>query len=140
MIDAVKLQYKGFGRIMKIGKENMVGLTKAVEIYAQRNEEKVAEENERKVEHLMELLKDIKCIETSKTYDEAGRAICRCAVKILPSSNKSASEVVKELQGGNPGIFTRNHYLNMGVINFDPRPLIDGDEELIAKRLKEILG
>ena len=139
LIDAVKLQYKGFGRIMKIGKENMVGLAKAVEIYAQRNEEKVAIDNEKKVEHLIDLLEDIKCIETSKTYDEAGRAICRCAVKILPNSPKSASEVVAELQSGNPGIYTRNHYLNMGIINFDPRPLIDGDEELIAKRLKEIL-
>lgn len=140
IISAMKLHYKGFGRVMKIGKENMMGLVKAVEIYSNRDEEAHAKMNEEKVDSLIEALKDVNNIKVSKVFDEAGRKICRCSVTILPESGKTAKEVVKELEGGSPAIYTRNHYVNLGTINFDPRPMIDGDVEKIALRLKEILG
>lgn len=139
IISCMKLHYKGFGRIMKIGKENMMGLVKAVEQYSKRNEEEIAKKNEAKVDELIEALKDISNIKVAKTFDEAGRVICRCSVTILPSAKISAKEVVKELENGSPAIFTRNYYVNQGIISFDPRPMIEGDVEKIAIRMKEIL-
>ena len=39
LTDAAKLHYKGIGRPMKVGKESMMGLVKALEIYDARDQD-----------------------------------------------------------------------------------------------------
>ena len=49
-------------------------------------------------------------------------------------------EINRQLRKGNPSIYARTEFLNLGKIDFDPRPMVEGDKELIVKRLKEIIG
>ena len=49
-------------------------------------------------------------------------------------------EINRQLRQGNPSIYARTEFLNLGKIDFDPRPMVEGDKELIVKRLKEIIG
>ena len=46
-----------------------------------------------------------------------------------------AKELVSFLQNGLPPIYTRGHLLNLGIVAFDPRPLADGDVEIIIRRV-----
>ena len=48
-------------------------------------------------------------------------------------------QVNEQLCGGDPIIWARTEFLNLGKIDFDPRPMGEGDKELIAKRLREIV-
>lgn len=139
-IDAIKLQYKGIGRAMKIGKMCMMGLMKAVQEYAKRDEKAIVEEQIRLSNLLIKELEDEKKVETSIVQDEAGREIYRVQIKLNEKLvNMNGKEFMKHLREGEVEIHVRKHYANLGVVNVDMRALTDDDVKYIAKRIKEIL-
>ncbi|GIM46538.1 selenocysteine synthase [Collibacillus ludicampi] len=138
LIEACRAQYKGIGRAMKVGKEAIVGLLTALRRYGFK--EDLSQEQRRRMLWLIEQIKDINGIEGSIVQDEAGRDIYRAQLKIDSKVlGMSAHELIRRLEEGNPAIYTRNHYANIGIINIDPRPLLPGQEQLIVKRIKEIV-
>lgn len=140
LIKYCKLQYKGIGRAMKIGKENIMGLLKAIEIYNQKNMKESIKVQKQRMEWLTKQINTINGLKASVIQDEAGRYIYRTKIEI--DSNilgVDAYYIIRELENGNPSIYTRNHYANIGIINVDPRPLKDGEEKIIFERLKDII-
>ncbi|NRF95854.1 DgaE family pyridoxal phosphate-dependent ammonia lyase [Paenibacillus frigoriresistens] len=138
LIEACRAQYHGVGRPMKIGKEGIVGFLTALQRYDDRPDESV--EQRKRMEWLINELKDTPGIKGAILQDEAGRAIFRAQLAIDPKvAGLTAYEVIHQLESGNPAIFTRNHYANLNLISIDPRPLLEGQETLIAERLKQIL-
>ena len=139
-IDAIKLQYKGIGRAMKIGKMCMMGLLKAVEEYADRNEKEIVEMQLKLANLLITELSDEKKVETSIVQDEAGREIYRVQIKLNEKlTNMSGKDFMKHLREGEAEIHVRKHYANMGIVNVDMRALTENDVKYIAARIKEIL-
>ena len=67
-IDNVKLQSKGIGRSMKIGKENIVGLTCAIERYIS-NDKVTLKEMEDKLNPFIDKINTIKGVSASITRD-----------------------------------------------------------------------
>lgn len=139
LIKACRMQYKGIGRAMKVGKEAMIGLMAALERY-----EVNKDDSESQIERMTWLIRqfdDVDGITGSIVQDEAGRAIYRAQLCIdAKVTGKDAATVIRELESGNPAIYTRNHYANLGIINIDPRPLLAGQEQIIAARIKEIIN
>ncbi|MFZ7132559.1 MAG: DgaE family pyridoxal phosphate-dependent ammonia lyase [Eubacteriales bacterium] len=135
-IQYCKKQYKGIGRAMKVGKENIMGLLKALEIYDSRDQKSIVEEQKLIVEWMASEINLIDGLKATINKDEAGREIYRVSIKV---NNGSAASLIKKLERGNPSIYTRNHYANVGIINIDPRPFNKGDEKLIVERLKRIM-
>jgi len=135
-----KRQYKGIGRAMKVGKESIMGLLKALDLYENKDREKELKKQKQIVDYIVDNANSIEGLEAKITLDEAGRKIYRAEVKV----NKEllgidAYEVVNKLNEGNPSIQIRKHKVNLGYITFDPRPIIEGDKEAIIERLKEII-
>ncbi|WP_066497445.1 DgaE family pyridoxal phosphate-dependent ammonia lyase [Abyssisolibacter fermentans] len=140
LIQCCKLQYKGIGRAMKVGKENIMGLLKALELYENRNNEKIVKNQKKNMEWLSEEINKIEGLSASITQDEAGRAIYRTRIKIDSKVlGVDAYYIINELEKGNPSIYTRNHYANLGIINVDPRPLQKGEEKIILERFQNIV-
>ena len=124
---------------MKIGKESMMGLLKAVEIYAGRDMEAHEAQLNATVDKLIEELTGLPHIQVSKSWDEAGRNISRCRVDVERGCPYTALELVAALKKGDPAIYTRDHFANVGTIFFDPRPLLPGDVEAIGAKMKKLL-
>ena len=84
---------------------------------------------------------EITSLAAEKIQDEAGRAIYRCRVTFDGSqpAGLSMEDVNGQLRSGDPVVWARTEFLNLGKIDFDPRPLNEGDKELIVKRLQEIM-
>ena len=140
-IKKCKMQYKGVGRAAKIGKDCMMGIVKAVELYDLRDEEKEGQRQTEIVNSIIEGLKDEEAIRLSVKADDAGRKIYRVKVDVVPGKCRyTAKEIVAQLESGNPSIRTRNHFIDQGTILFDPRTMLPGDAELVIQRLKEIVG
>ena len=143
LIDNCKLQYKGIGRAMKVDKGIIMSLLKALEIYSQKDEEKINKENKRKAEILAEKLKSIENIETSVEKDEAGREIYRVEMRLSKNSAEepeiNAGELIRQLESGNPAIYTRNYYKDQGNIHFDMRSINEKEIDEICLRIKEIM-
>ena len=144
-ISYIKKQYHGIGRPMKIGKEGIMGLLKALDRYENKDREKEVAGNIAKVQYLCEEINKIPGLKAEQIQDEAGRAIYRARVTLDASGNaqgentRTADQINQELRNGDPKIYARTEFLNLGKIDFDPRPLVDGDKELIVKRLREIM-
>lgn len=131
----VRMQSKGIGRAMKIGKENIVAFTGAVERYLKEPGETGAEMKER-LKPFVEALNQIKGITAKEVQDAAGREIYRASVKV---TSQPATEVIHELKSYDPAIYTREYQANNGIIEFDIRAVNEEEMKLIVTRLQEIM-
>lgn len=138
LIEWVRLQSKGIGRAMKIGKENILGLAAAIEAYLEKGSEP-GEQMKKRLQPLIENLKEIKGVTASIVQDSAGRDIYRAEVKIGDEILLSAKEVIRELKAGNPAIYTREYRANNGIIEFDIRSVGDEEMSVISRRMNEIV-
>ena len=141
IIRNVQRQYAGIGRAMKVGKEQIVGLLEAMDQYEQRDHGAALAANVAKVDWLVDAVNSISGLKAEKIQDEAGRAIYRCRVTFdgRQPENLTMESVNEQLRAGDPIVWARTEFLNLGKIDFDPRPMLDGDKELIAARLKAIM-
>jgi L-seryl-tRNA(Ser) seleniumtransferase/D-glucosaminate-6-phosphate ammonia-lyase len=132
LIAACRAQNMGIGRPMKVGKEALAGLYRALQRYMQQDH---AAEQQRCAAIVDRLLASFgKVAKCQRLEDEAGRGIERAGIVLEP---QEAAAFVKFLQGGAPAIHVRKHMLNMGIVAFDPRPLSDADVENIIQRVQE---
>ena len=134
----VRLQSKGIGRPMKIGKENILGLTAAIETYLKVGPESGDKMKER-LEPLVNQLNSLEGISSSIIQDSAGRDIYRAEVKVSDQLGLSATEIVEKLKLGDPAIYTREYRMNNGIIEFDVRAVNEEEIQLIYERMKEII-
>ena len=129
------MQYQGIGRPMKIGKEGIAGLLKALELYERKDNKKIVKEMINKVQKIKENIEHNDSIEVKVIKDEAGREIYRVELKIL---NGNAYEVEEELRSGYPSIYTRTHRLSENIINLDVRSVTDREVNQIIERINDI--
>ncbi|MED4281334.1 DgaE family pyridoxal phosphate-dependent ammonia lyase [Priestia megaterium] len=137
-IEWLKVQLHCIGRSMKVGKETIFGLLQALDEYGEKKD-KSAKEKE-SLQALLSL-KDIEGVNVTIVQDEAGRAIFRARIQIIPEqANITAEEVVKELGEGEIAIYTRDYGIRQGYFDIDPRPLKGDDIHVIESRIREIVG
>lgn len=136
-VEWVRLQSKGIGRAMKIGKDNLLGFTQAVEDYLLTGSE-TGESMKKRLLPFVEAMNHLPNIEAKIVQDGAGRDIYRASIKV--SGEKSAKEVITELKEKDPAIYTREYQANNGVIEFDIRSVTEAEMKKIITRLAEILN
>lgn len=137
-IRACQMQDKGIARMMKVGKESIMGLYFALENYYKIDKDKQVEEYTEMVNTLEKMLQDIP-ITTTKIIWDSTRPIPRLQLHLLQDNKYSAKDVISKLESLNPSICTRNHLADEGIIQFDPRELHNEELEVIARELKKIL-
>ena len=139
-MDSIQRQYEGIGRPMKIGKEGIMGLLKALELYEKKDSAKEVAVCLEKIHYINDELNKIEGVSAKISQDEAGREIYRSEITLDEKITKmSIVELDKQLKAGNPSIHCRSHFLSVGYMYLDPRPLVKDDHEVIVKRFKEIL-
>lgn len=135
-VEWVRLQSKGIGRAMKIGKDNILGFTQAVEDYLHHGSED-GDSMKARLAPFVTALNEISGITAAIVQDGAGRDIYRASVKV--TGTKTAKEVINELKAEDPAIYTREYQANNGIIEFDIRSVNQEEMEKITKRLQEIM-
>jgi L-seryl-tRNA(Ser) seleniumtransferase len=128
------------GRGMKVGKEEMVGLLAAVEWYLNQDHKEVQQSYEDQVTYYAEVFKDIQGVTVHRSFpSEAGQPMPRTEIQFDPEQlNITRDEILQHLQTGDPAIDIAGAGVNGVVIN--GQTLMPGEVEIIAHRLKEILG
>jgi D-glucosaminate-6-phosphate ammonia-lyase len=125
----------GIGRMLKTGREEMVGLLSAVEQYVTMDHEK------RKLWIETQIKKLIQFSETSDLYqivrsfpNEAGQPMARAEI-FLTSSDITLEKLSVSLKNSSPSIFTM---VDRGQLYINPMTLCEGETEIIIERLEEI--
>ncbi|OJG72398.1 L-seryl-tRNA(Ser) seleniumtransferase [Enterococcus phoeniculicola] len=135
-IQWVRLQGKGIGRAMKIGKDNILGFTQAIEDYLSNGTES-GEAMKARLTPFVERINEIDGLTASIVQDGAGREIYRGSVKV--NGRKNAKEVISELKEKDPAVYTREYQANNGIIEFDIRSVNEEEMKKIVTRLEEIM-
>ena len=138
-IAACQLQDKGIARMMKVGKENIMGVYAALKYHIQVSEDQRADQYKRRSKQLKGLLEAVPGIDVSIGWDGT-RPIPRVLLKVGKASKYTAKQLIDRLESGDPSIRTRNHLADEGIIQFDPRELKEEELPVIAARLQEIMG
>ena len=137
LVGWVRQQGAGIGRAMKIGKDNILGFTQAVEDYLAHGPED-GESMQQRLTLFVEALGQVPHLSAKAVQDSAGREIYRASVTV--SGPKTAKEVIKELKAEDPAIYTREYQANNGIIEFDIRSVNATEMEKIVQRLRTIMG
>lgn len=136
-IKYARMQGAGIGRAMKIGKENIIGLTTAISKYLQDGPE-TGQAMVQRLEPFIEKLATVPDVQVKMIQDAAGRQIYRAEVK--PVGQLSAQEICDQLRNGQTAIYAREYRVNQGFIEFDIRAVDESEMDQIVSRLKEIVG
>jgi L-seryl-tRNA(Ser) seleniumtransferase len=134
-----------FARIAKVGKEEIVGLLTAVELYLKgRDHQAERREHHAMLERVARRLEGLPTVfteyATNDDYSHSPRLTVQWDEKAL---GLSLPQVMKELEDGEPGIIAtdmteyRPAWKGVGIFPYNLRP---GEELIVADRLREILG
>ncbi|MHA1506387.1 MAG: aminotransferase class V-fold PLP-dependent enzyme [Candidatus Asgardarchaeia archaeon] len=140
LIEACWTQYKGIGRAMKVGKEEILALLASLKEYLSKGNSEL-EEQMKRIEKIRRILDGLDGISLRIVKDGTGRPIHRLFIRIDEEKlNLKASDVFNELVRGDPAIITRPHHLNSGILVIDPRFISEQDAEVIAERIKGLIS
>ena len=149
LIEAARVQMRtrtpfGIGRSMKVGREDAVATTYALDRYMKLDMAAHRGAWERRAKNLAEAFKDhpevqfeMICPDASKgEYVAQGFPRVRMIVD-EDALGVSMEKIVQELREGDPGIFIG---ASGNTVSVNPHCLVDGEEMLIARKLKEGMG
>jgi L-seryl-tRNA(Ser) seleniumtransferase len=142
LIEAAKINSSphsdSFGRPLKVGREEMVGILLAAEKYSKLDFAAVDRECLRQAEYLRETIGRVKGVETGLTPSDLTRTIRRVYVTWDEKAlGLTAAECEKQLWDGNPRIAVQRHQpqgILLTVFMNDA-----GEEKAAARRMVEIL-
>jgi L-seryl-tRNA(Ser) seleniumtransferase len=136
-VEATKMQLHFIGRSMKVGKESTFGLLQALDEYFEKVDNS---ENEKQELQKLEAINNYQGIKLEIVQDEAGREIYRTRVYVDSSIlNLTAELFVEKLKSADIAIYTRDYGVKQGFFDIDPRPLKNGELEIIYKTITQIV-
>lgn len=132
---------QGIGRGYKAGKEEIVGLVTAIQLFRQRDHAAERETMENRLRVIVEQLRDVPHITTSIRQPHGRTSGLPVAWITLDEAalGMTAYDVILALKQGDPSIHPHEGGLAEGSLIIHPFNLADGDDECIIGRLREVV-
>ena len=128
------------GRIGKVGKEEIVGLLKAVELFVKKDHQAEWKEWEDRVNVVDKALTGIRGFQTEKFIPEIANQVPHLAIKWDASTvHLTKEDFVKALREGEPRIEVRPTFPNEPRLEIAVWMLQPGEDRIVARRCAEIL-
>jgi L-seryl-tRNA(Ser) seleniumtransferase len=129
------------GRAAKVGKEEIVGLLTALELYLKRDHKAERREWESRIRHIADALKNLRGVRTEMFVPEIANESPHLRVtwdeKVIPAKG---ADIVKRLREGEPRIEVRPSAGAQPMIEVSVWMLQPGEHHVVAKRLREVLA
>jgi L-seryl-tRNA(Ser) seleniumtransferase len=135
--------YAGVGRPSKTSKEEIVGLVKALELFLAADEDVEMNRYREVCTHIVDSVRDLPGLRAVVEQDPVNRVLPHAVIYFEPTWAGPSGETVREaLAAGTPRIYVQQGVQQGGYfdeIAVDPINLQPGDEEIVARRLREEL-
>ncbi|MEM2094618.1 MAG: aminotransferase class V-fold PLP-dependent enzyme, partial [Candidatus Bathyarchaeia archaeon] len=121
IVEAAKMQANpnsGIGRGFKVSKEQVVGLLVAVERCFRLDWNQVIKEEQARAEHIVDVLRDVPHVKPEIVFpDETGLPVARVWLRLDEKAlGITANELMEKMREGDPPIFLRGGYTNLGIV------------------------
>ena len=136
LVRAAYLQNVGIGRGMKVGKEGIVGVMAALEVWRVRDHAAVRGRQREALDLWRERLAGHAGIGLVITPDPTGNPVDRLRVVVDPDTAGAAAwDLASALAAGDPPVMVRVDQIDLGWFDLDPCNLHPGDAERVAERI-----
>jgi L-seryl-tRNA(Ser) seleniumtransferase len=134
--------HHGVGRGFKVGKEEIVALLTALELYQKRDFAAELKLWQERIQQIVGGLEGIKGLKVSYVCpSETGRPVPTAHIHVDENiTGLNVHAVINQLQAGDPIICVYESLACSGIIVIFPESLMDGEPEIIVRRFKEILS
>lgn len=125
------------GRPMKVGKEEIVGLVRAVELFLEHDFEIDRQRWERQVAHCLEVFRTLAHVESRRVFPGQDPVLPRWVPRVYLTWDEqelgvSPEEIRNRLLAGDPSIAVGEIRQGLSV---NPIVLADGEEQVVARRI-----
>jgi D-glucosaminate-6-phosphate ammonia-lyase len=134
------LPHHGIGRVAKVGKEEIVGLLTALEIYAAEGDSHRGATWRTACAALAGAIGALPGVTVTVSDDPRRPGLSTVDLALGPGARCDAATALSALQRGTPPIFAVAGATRSGMLQFNPMCLRPGDVDSIARRVREILG
>jgi L-seryl-tRNA(Ser) seleniumtransferase len=131
--------HQGFGRAMKVGREEVVGLLTALKRFVAGSDEADQAAWLAKLEHIQASITGLPHLTTAIAHKADGGIPILNLTLDEKALGKRAYDVLNELLDGEPSIALAESYAEFGVIGVNPHGLDDEEVEIVSRRLTEVL-
>ncbi|TKI06893.1 DgaE family pyridoxal phosphate-dependent ammonia lyase [Martelella alba] len=139
-VDWVKRQSNGIGRAMKVGKEGILGLTRAIERHVSAPKT-AGREMADKMAPFIARLNTLEGVSARVVWDAAGRDIARAEIAFDEHQlGQRTTAIVDGLRNGAIAIYFRGYRANEGKIEVDVRSVTPPQLAVIADCIEKQLG
>ena len=133
--------HHGIGRPCKVGKEEIVGLLTALDLFVQQDPAARRADWLTLMEQLLSAAGEIRGVELALVNDPKRSEIPVVTAQIdADVCGMSALDVIRRLQDGDPSIQANPTHVRAGGVAFGPMCLKEGEPEIVGRRLREVLS
>ena len=127
---------QGIGRPMKVGKEELVGLIRALELFRDEDHEKLVEEWLERSQQIATALEEKDGLTTSVTADDKVSVAPEVIVSVDPQhAGISTADIVSSLRQEEPRVFVGADNLSAGQFTVNPMCLTDPETDYVLERI-----
>ncbi len=124
------------GRSAKVGKEEIIGMVKALELYLNEDHEALNKEWQRRLESISAQITRIPGVTTTYSVPDVANHVPHMDIKWDPSHiSLDPRDAYKALRGGEPSIVLASNPNGLGMNSFMLQP---GEEKIIADHLVQL--
>src|SRR5580698_5870957 len=124
------------GRCAKVGKEEIIGMVKALELYLNQDHEALAKEWQGRLELISGQIARITGVSTSFFVPDIANHVPHMSIKWDPAHiSLDPKDASKTLRGGKPSIVLESNSSGLGMNSFMLQP---GEEKIIAEQLTQL--
>lgn len=124
------------GRCAKVGKEEIMGMVKALELYLKEDHEALNKEWQRRLESISTQITRIPGVTTAFSVPDVANHVPHMSINWDAGSIKlDPKDASKQLRGGKPSIVIESHANGLGMNSFMLQP---GEEKIIAEHLVQL--
>ncbi|MCZ4315849.1 aminotransferase class V-fold PLP-dependent enzyme [Comamonadaceae bacterium G21597-S1] len=140
LVHAARLQNRGIGRGMKVGKESIAGVMAALRAWQLRDGAAIRAREEAALALWQQVLHASPAVRCTPVDDPTGNPLRRLRVQVAPASGWTARTLADALAQGDPAVMVRDYQTDLGYFDLDPCNLHPGDEQMVARQLVDTLA
>jgi L-seryl-tRNA(Ser) seleniumtransferase len=129
---------QGAGRQLKVGKEELVGIIRALELFVEEDTDELEAEWRNRAEQIAESLNDATGFETD--IQPAGKTNVTATVWVSVDRDRAgitAEQLVRELRRDDPRVFVGPDHIHESAFTVNPMCLSDDEADHVVSRLFE---
>ena len=127
---------QGIGRPMKVGKEELVGLIRALELFVEEDHDALVEEWLDRAQRIAADLDEVASFDTSLTADDKTAVAPEVVVSVNAKvAGVSATDIVGDLRREEPRVFVGADALPAGEFTVNPMCLTDEEADYAVERI-----